>query len=106
MRDSHLSIRIGSAILFASILALPPLSSPEPKRRPEAARAAYERATRMRTTLMSQPEGARKKDDYEEVIRQFKAVNYHDFAYTKTPVALEGVGEIYVEMGGGFKNDE
>jgi len=60
----------------------------------------------MRTTLMSQPEGARKKDDYEEVIRQFKAVHYHDFAYTKTPVALEAVGEIYVEMGRRFKNDE
>ncbi len=105
MRFRPLATRSLLAFLVASVLALPALASPEPKRRPDAARAAYERATRMRTTLMSQPEGARKKSDYEEVIRQFKSVHFHDPTYVKSPMALEAVAELYAEMGRRFKSE-
>lgn len=60
----------------------------------------------MRATLMSQPEGARSKADYEKAIREFKAVHFHDPAFFRAPLALEAVGELYVEMGRQFKNDK
>lgn len=107
MRSSNPSTRIWFAFLIASLLALVSLSSEaSPARRPAQARAAYARATRMRTTLMSQPESARTKSDYEKVIRMFKSVHFHDPAYVKTPPALEAVGDLYAEMGRRFKNDE
>ncbi len=92
--------------MLATLLASPALSSAAPARRPAAARAAYERATRMRATLMSQPEASRKRSDYEDVIKQFKLVHFHDPAYVKSPPALEAVGELYAEMGRRFKSDE
>ena len=55
---------------------------------------------------MSQPEGSRKKSDYEEVIREFKAVHFHDPTYFRAPLALEAVGDLYAEMGRRFRNDE
>lgn len=106
MKPSAVAIRICTALLAALSLALPALSSPEPSRRPTAARTAYERATRMRSTLMSEPDGSRSKADYEKAIREFKAVHFHDPAFFRAPLALEAVGELYVEMGRQFKNDD
>ena len=106
MKYRQLATRIFLAVLVASLLALPALASPEPKRRPAAARAAYGRATRMRATLMSRPDKARRKSDYEKAIREFKFVHFHNPAYVKTPPALEAVGALYAEMGRIFKNDE
>jgi len=99
--------RIWLALLIASLLAS--LSFPSPAfsaNRQARARRTYERATRMRTTLISQPENARKKADYEAVIRAFKLVHFHDPAYSKSPLALEAVGELYAEMGHHFGSHE
>jgi N-acetylmuramoyl-L-alanine amidase len=60
----------------------------------------------MQTTLMSQPENARKKSDYEKAIREFKSVHFHDPTYSKSPLALAAVGELYADMGRRFKSDE
>jgi N-acetylmuramoyl-L-alanine amidase len=60
----------------------------------------------MQTTLMSQPENARKKSDYEKAIREFKSVHFHDPTYSKSPLALAAVGELYADMGRRYKSDE
>jgi N-acetylmuramoyl-L-alanine amidase len=60
----------------------------------------------MRATLNSRPENARKKDDYEKLIRAFKLVHFYDPAYGKAPVALFFVGEVYGDMGRRFSKDE
>ncbi len=60
----------------------------------------------MRATLSSQPERARKKAEYENVIRAFKSVHFYDPAFSKSPMALEAVGDLYAEMGRRFENDE
>ncbi len=59
----------------------------------------------MRATLESQSESARQKADYEKVIRTFRAVYRADPAYSKTPLALGAVAELYQEMGRRFSND-
>ncbi len=59
----------------------------------------------MRATLASRPASTRLKADYENVIRTFRSVHWADPSYRKTPVALEAVGDLYVEMGRRFSND-
>ena len=106
MRSSNQAIRIWTALLIASLLVALPLSSPAvAATRQVRARAAYERAARMRTTLDSKPESARKKADYEDLIRAFKSVHYYDPAYGKSPLALEAVGDLFAEMGRRFDDD-
>jgi len=87
-------------LLLASLLAPAPIAFPRvsPARRAEA-RATFDRATRMREDLEAQPESDRRKSDYEKLIRTYQAVYRLDTAYTKTPVALAAVAEIYEEMG-------
>jgi len=96
-----------TAVLIASLLVLLPLSSPAaPANRAVRARAAYERATRLRTALDSVSEKSRKKGDYENVIRTFKSVHFYDPSYGKSPLALNTVGDLYKEMGQRFRSDE
>ena len=107
MRSSNRARQACFAFLIASLLASLPLSSPAaPSNRQARARAAYARASRMRTTLQSEPEKSRKKADYENLVRAFKSVHFYDPAYGKSPLALEAVGDLYAEMGRRFDNDE
>ncbi len=59
----------------------------------------------MRTTLESQPHNARRKADYEKVVRVFQEVYRLNPAYSKAPVALAVVGELQEEMGRQFSSD-
>lgn len=94
------------ALLLASFLAFPTVSFPtvSAARRAQAT-AAFERAVRMRTTLQAQPENKRTKADYERVIRSFREVEHLNPAYSKTPVALAAIAELYEEMGRVFSAD-
>jgi N-acetylmuramoyl-L-alanine amidase len=93
-------------VLLASLLALPTVSfsAVSPARRARAI-AAYDHAVRMRTTLESQPENARRKADYLKLIRAFQEVYRLNPAYSKTPVALTAVAEIYEQMGRRLSDD-
>jgi N-acetylmuramoyl-L-alanine amidase len=73
-------------------------------RRPERARAAYERAVALQEQLEAKPAQSRKKADYAKVIRKFHDVYWNDFAYTKAPVAAEAIGDLYADMGRVFSN--
>ena len=74
--------------------------------RRQRAEKAYENAQRLKVTLDSRPENARKKDDYEKLLRAFKLVHYCDATYGKAPAALSSVAEVYSEMGRRFSKDE
>ncbi len=99
-------IRTGFTLLLASLLASPSLAFPavSASRRAQAI-AAYERGVRMRTTLESQPHSARRKADYEKVVRVFQEVYRLNPAYSKAPAALAAVGELQEEMGRQFSSD-
>ncbi|MBI1941928.1 MAG: N-acetylmuramoyl-L-alanine amidase [Acidobacteria bacterium] len=95
------------ALLLASLLAFPAVCFPATSAASRRARAqaAYERATRMRTTLASRPTDTRLKAEYEKVIQVFRSVHWADPGYHRTPVALEAVGELYAEMGRAFSSE-
>ena len=96
----ELQKRICFAFLLAGFLAFPKVFFPavSTSRRAKAI-ATFDRAVRMRTTLESLPESKRTKADYEKVIKTFQEVARLNPAYTKTPVALASVAELYEEMG-------
>lgn len=107
MRLTQPTNRLCFTVLIASLLVSIPLSSPAAAANQAArARAAYERATRLRAALDSSPERSRKEADYENVIRAFKSVHFYDPAYGKSPLALNTVGDLYREMGQRFRSDE
>ncbi len=99
-------LRTWHAVLFASLLAFPTLafSAVSAERRAQA-RATYDRALRLRTTLESQPQNARRKADYEKVIQTFHAVYRLNPASSKAPVALAAIAEIYEEIGRAFSSN-
>ncbi len=98
--------RIWRALFLASLLAFPAVSfAAAPASRRARAQAAYKRAVRMRTTLASRPADTRLKADYEKVIKTFRLVHWYDPSYTKTPPALQAVGELYAEMGRRFSSN-
>jgi N-acetylmuramoyl-L-alanine amidase len=98
--------RICFPFLLAGLLAFPNLFFPAgPDSRQTKSADAYERATRMRTTLESLPESERTKSDYLKVIAAFKEVSRLDPAYAKAPAALASVAELYEEMGRLFAAD-
>ncbi len=102
----QLPIRTWSALVLTGLLAIPSVSFPATHRpNREQARAAFERADGLRSALESQPEKERHKADYENVIRAFQAVYRASPAYTKTPLALAAVGELYEEMGRIFSSE-
>jgi N-acetylmuramoyl-L-alanine amidase len=107
LRLINRDIRTCCAFLLASLLVFPALSTSAPAASRRArARAAYESAVRLWTTLASRPQNARQKSDYEKVIRTFRAVHQADPAYGKAPVALKSVAILYAEMGERFASDE
>jgi N-acetylmuramoyl-L-alanine amidase len=107
LRSSNRKVPLGLVLLLASLLASLPLSpTADAATRRQRAERAYNNAQRLRTTLNSRPENARKKDDYEKLIRAFKLVHIYDPAYGKAPVALAAVAEVYSEMGRRFSSDE
>jgi N-acetylmuramoyl-L-alanine amidase len=94
------------ALPLAALLAFPAIGFPgTPASKRARAAAAYERATQMRATLASRPADTHLKAEYEKVIQIFRSVHWADPSYGKTPLALEAVGELYVEMGRRFSND-
>jgi len=107
LRSSNRKVPLGLVLLLASLLASLPLSpSAVAATRRQRAEKAYNNAQRLSATLNSRPESARKKDDYAKLIRAFKLVHIYDPAYSKAPVALSIVAEVYSEMGRRFSSDE
>jgi len=98
--------RFWFALSLAGFLALPAatFSAVSAAHRARAV-ATFERANRLRTTLRSQPENRRTKKDYEKVIQTYLEVYRLNPAYSKTPVSLLAVAELYEEMGRVFSND-
>ena len=96
-------IKTGWVLLLAGVLACAPLSSAAASGAHRArAVAAYERAVNLRTALESKPEKEREKADYQKVINLFQSVYHASPQYTKTPLALAAVAELYEEMGRRF----
>jgi len=91
------------ALLIASLLAYPAISFATRPLKAQA-RADYDRAVRMRTTLEARPESARTRAEYDKVITAYRAVYRADPAYRKAPMALEAVAELYEEMGRRFSD--
>lgn len=89
------------ALLIASLLAYPVISFASHALKAQA-RADYDRAVRMRTTLEARPENARTRAEYDKVITAYRAVYRANPAYSKAPMALEAVAELYEEMGRRF----
>jgi N-acetylmuramoyl-L-alanine amidase len=67
--------------------------------------STFNRALRMRTTLESLPESKRTEAEYKNVIKTFRQVPLLNPSYSKTPVALISVAELYEEMGRLFSTD-
>jgi len=98
--------RICCAFLLAGFLAFPRVSfAILPATHQAKAVATFERAVRMKTTLESLPENKRTKADYLKVIETFQEVAALDPAYSKTPVALAFVAELYESMGHAFSSN-
>jgi len=97
---------LAGVLLVASFLAWPAFSicAVSPARR-QGAIAALDHAQRLRTTLESQPESQRSKADYRKVIDAYREVYRLNPAYSKTPVALAAIAELYEEMGRVFASD-
>jgi len=93
----------GWILVLAGVLACAPLSSAAASgaRRARAV-ATYERAVNLRTALESKPEKERQKTDYQKVINLFQSVYRASPQYTRTPLALAAVAELYEEMGRQF----
>lgn len=97
--------RLRYALIFSGLLAFPTLALAASASRRARAVAAYERAERLGATLASKPENARRRADYENLIRAYQAVYRAYPPYTKAPVALAEVAKLYADMGRQFSND-
>ena len=75
-----------------------------PARRQRAI-AAYDKAQQMHATLEAHPESKRNKEEYKKVIDAYYEVYRLNPAYSKAPVALAAVAELYREMGREFSSD-
>lgn len=106
MRSISLRKRSAWALLFATLLAFPAVSfSTLSAARRQRAIAVFNNAQRLRTTLESQPERQRHKADYENAIDAYREVCRLNPAYSKTPVSLAAIAELYEEMGRVFSSD-
>jgi N-acetylmuramoyl-L-alanine amidase len=91
--------RIGILLVLAiSVLSPAAFSSTSPAHRQKAIET-FERAERRRDTLESQPEKERKKEEFLKLIHEYIEVYRLNPAYSKTPVALTAVAELYEELG-------
>ena len=66
---------------------------------------AFEKAEQMHATLEAHPEGKRRKEEYKKVIDAYFEVYRLNLAYSKAPVAIAAIAELYREMGRGFSSD-
>lgn len=106
MRVISLRKRLAWTLLFATLLAFPAVSfATVSAARRQRAIAAFNNAQRLRTTLESQPESQRRKADYKQVIDAYQEVCRLNPAYSKTPVSLAAIAELYEEMGRVFSSD-
>jgi N-acetylmuramoyl-L-alanine amidase len=107
VRAIRLRKRSAWALLFATLLALPAvcLATVSAARRQRAI-AAFNNAQRLRTTLESRPESQRRKTDYKKVIDAYREVCRLNPAYSKTPVSLAAIAELYEEMGHVFSSND
>ncbi len=98
--------RLAGTLFFATLLAFPAVSfATVSAARRQRAIAAFNNAQRLRTTLESQPESPRHKADYKKVIDAYQEVCRLNPAYSKTPVSLAAIAELYEEMGRVFSSD-
>jgi N-acetylmuramoyl-L-alanine amidase len=67
--------------------------------------AAMEKAEQMRAALEARTESKRTRGEYKKVINAYSEVHRQNPAYSKTPVALAAVAELYREMGQVFSSD-
>jgi len=106
LRFISLRKRLAWTLLFATLLAFPAVSiATVSAARRQRAIAAFNNAQRLRTTLESQPESQRRKADYKQVIDAYQEVCRLNPAYSKTPVSLAAIAELYEEMGRVFSSD-
>jgi len=105
LRSIHLRTRSAWGLLFAALLVFPALSfSTVSAARRQRAIAAFNNAQRLRTTLESQPESQRHKAAYQRVVDAYQEVCHLNPAYSKTPVSLAAIAELYEEMGRVFSS--
>ncbi len=95
----------GALILAGLTLFAAAASATVSPARRERAVAAYDKAQQMRATLEAQPEGKRSKEEYKKVIDAYYEVYRLNPAYSKAPVALAAIAELYQEMGREFSSD-
>ena len=96
-----------AGVFFLAAMMMVAAAAPgtvSPARRQQAI-AAFEKAEQMRTALETQTESKRRKDDYKKVIDAYLEVYRLNIAYSKSPVALTAVAELYREMGRTFSSD-
>jgi N-acetylmuramoyl-L-alanine amidase len=67
--------------------------------------AAYDEAQRMQTTLETQPEGKRHKQDYKKVIDAYFQVYRRYPAEVKASAALAAIADLFEEMGREYSSD-
>lgn len=97
------TIPLCGVLLLAGLLAFPTDSFASRDKQAQA-RADYDRAVRLRTTLNSQPEDSRQKADYEKAIATYRAVYREAPTSGKAPLAIEAEAELYQEMGRRFSD--
>ncbi len=106
LRAMGLPKRFKVALFLAglSLCAAAAFSTVSPARRQRAI-AAFEKAQQMRDALEAQPESKRHQEDYKKVIHAYYEVYLQNPAYSKTPVALTAIAELYREMGREYSTD-
>ncbi|MGD1105106.1 MAG: AMIN domain-containing protein, partial [Terriglobia bacterium] len=106
MRVSGSRKRFRWALFLAglALFAAAASATVSPARRQRAI-AAYEKAQQMHATLEAHPESKRNKEEYKKVIDAYYEVYRLNPAYSKAPVALAAVAELYREMGREFSSD-
>ena len=106
MRAMGLPKRFEAALLLAglTLCAAAAFATVTPARRQRAI-AGFEKAQQMRDALEAQPESQRRVEDYKKVIHAYYEVYLQNPAYSKTPVALTAIAELYREMGRAFSSD-
>jgi len=106
LRAMGLPKRFEAALLLAglTLCAAAAFATVTPARRQRAI-AGFEKAQQMRDALEAQPESQRRVEDYKKVIHAYYEVYLQNPAYSKTPVALTAIAELYREMGRAFSSD-
>jgi N-acetylmuramoyl-L-alanine amidase len=97
-------IRWGLFIATVALCAVGASATMTPARRQQAV-DAFNKAEKMRTALVAQPEGRHRKEAFKQVIDAYYEVARLNPAYAKTPVALQSIAVLYRQMGSEFSSD-